>query len=124
MPQFQRGDYVVFRDPDLAYAGVPLEDCTFVCKVLIADYRTYRLRDMASRRVWDNAPEKYMRLTTPAALMRDIDQDEEPVTWLQRSNAEQGDRELQPAREAAAALESAPTAAARPSTEHAHQPAA
>ncbi|MCD9145996.1 hypothetical protein [Streptomyces albireticuli] len=73
---FNRGDYVVYRDPNRFWAGLPAH--TFVCRVDDAfrfdgGYR-YSLTCLASGRpVGGNARGEYMRLLPPADAMRDID---------------------------------------------------
>ncbi|MGA5498710.1 hypothetical protein ACPCSP_30620 [Streptomyces cinereoruber] len=69
---FRSGDIVLYRDPEMFWAGKPAH--TFVCKVTYAWMSgTCDLRALASGRVISHAQPDYMRLLPPLDAMRDID---------------------------------------------------
>ncbi|MGW1520777.1 hypothetical protein [Streptomyces sp. NPDC002287] len=68
---FQKGDYVLYRDPALFWAGKP--DHTFICRITqpwVND--TYHLLSLDGRTI-HAAQAAYMRLLPPVDAMRDID---------------------------------------------------
>ncbi|MFJ5548643.1 hypothetical protein [Streptomyces sp. NPDC093225] len=69
---FRTGDFVLYRDPALFWAGKP--DHTFVCKITYT-WMTggYDLFALVSGRVISQVRSDYMRLLPPADAMRDID---------------------------------------------------
>ncbi|MER5973284.1 hypothetical protein ABT112_26760 [Streptomyces sp. NPDC002055] len=72
---FTRGDYVLYRDPALFWAGRPGH--TYVCRVVRAERNTdghwYTLDPVTGGGRVYAARGDYMRLLPPADAMRDID---------------------------------------------------
>lgn len=69
---FKDGDYVLYRDPAMYWAGKPGH--TFVCRVTKAwATGAYDLSALVSGRLIEFALPDYMRLLPPIDAMRDID---------------------------------------------------
>ncbi|MER7826948.1 hypothetical protein ABTX85_30810 [Streptomyces sp. NPDC096097] len=69
---FKDGDYVLYRDPAMYWAGKPGH--TFVCRVKKAwATGVYDLTALLSDRLVEFARPDYMRLLPPIDAMRDID---------------------------------------------------
>jgi hypothetical protein len=70
---FQRGQYVLYRDPELFWTGQPRH--TFVCRIdrICVGGVTYDLTPLPSGRPIYTASRDYMRLLPAVDAMRDID---------------------------------------------------
>ena len=89
--RFVYGQYVLYRDPDLYWAGKP--DHTFPCRVLLSPV-FFELRDLRTGRSFRADP-NYARLLPAEDCMRDIDAaplaSDDPglhpaaVAWLQQN---------------------------------------
>ncbi|MFG3499318.1 hypothetical protein [Streptomyces sp. NPDC047928] len=70
---FQRGQYVLYRDPELFWTGQPRH--TFVCRIdrICVGGATYDLTPLPSGRPIHAASRDYMRLLPATDAMHDID---------------------------------------------------